>query len=145
MDPYPCTSNIAVTCQYFLGLSAVSGWTQVGFYDKIVATFSNTNYSTSKLHILIPDMQTAQYNNKFWYHVGLYNFVTKDYLFSHSGTYYRAWNLWSSTITTNSYFYADITGKAGSYRKNVTIYVNDSMTSTGGNSFVIICTNWSLF
>jgi len=91
-------------------------------------------------------MQTAQYINIFWYHVGLYNFVTKEYIYSHSGSYSRSSIYWTSTLsTTNSFFYADITGKAGSYRKNVTIYVNNSLINLGGISFVMICTNWSLF
>lgn len=90
-------------------------------------------------------MQIAQYVNVFWYHVGLYNFVTKEYVYSYSGSYSRNSLYWSSGLTQNSLFYADITGKAGSYRKNVTIFVNNSMINTGGISFVMICTNWSLF
>jgi hypothetical protein len=90
-------------------------------------------------------MQTAQYTNIFWYHVGLYNFVTKDYTYSYSGSYSRNNIYWTNGLSTNSYFYADITGKAGSYRKNVTIFVNNTMINLGGISFVMICTNWSLF
>lgn len=143
MQAYPCTSNIAITCQYFQGLT--NGYNQLVFLDKIVVTFSNTDYSTKNFHILLPDMQIAQYENYFWYHVGFYNLLTKDYTYSHSGRYYRYWNDWTTSISTDSSFYADITGKAGSYRNNVTIYVYNPSINTGGTSYIVLCTNWSLF
>ncbi len=142
MDPYPCSSNIAVSCQYFQGLT---GSDQLVWFDKVVVTFSNTDYSTKNFHILLPDMQTGQYNNYFWYHIGYYNLLTKDYTYDYSGRYYRVWYDWLSSVSTYSSFYADITGKAGSYRNNVSIYVYNPSINTGASSFIILCTNWSLF
>lgn len=40
MDPYPCSSNIPVTCQYFIGMNG--GNNQLSWFDKIVATFTTT-------------------------------------------------------------------------------------------------------
>ena len=142
MDPYPCTSNIAISCQYLQGFT---GNNQLIWFDKVVVTFANTDYSTKNFHILIPDMQIAQYENNFWYHVGYYNLLTKDYTYDYSGRYYRTWSSWDSSIPNDSTFYADITGKAGSYRNNVSIYVSNPSINTGANSFIILCTNWSLF
>ena len=137
MDPYPCTSNIAISCQYLQGFT---GNNQLIWFDKVVVTFANTDYSTKNFHILIPDMQIAQYENYFWYHVGYYNLLTKDYTYDYSGRYYRTWSSWDSSIPNDSTFYADITGKAGSYRNNVSIYVSNPSIHTGANSFIILCT-----
>ena len=147
MDSYPCTSNIAISCQFFYGLNS-NGWNQLSFYDRVVVSFSNTDYSTKKFHILIPDMQTSSYSNyvNFWYHVGYYYFISKDYSYSYSGNYNRHAGNWNNSIAADANFSADITGKAGSYRSNVTVYVsNQGGINTGGNSFVLMCTNWSLF
>lgn len=143
MDPYPCTSNIAVSCQYLIGLNG--GQSQVTWFDKIVVKFSNTDYATTNFHILLPDMQVAQYDNYFWYHVGFYNLLTKDYTYSFSGRYHRTWSEWINSVSADSDFYADITGKAGSYRKNVSIFVSNPSINTGASSFIVLCTNWSLF
>lgn len=144
MDPYPCTSNIAVSCQLFYGLN--SAWNQLSFYDRVVVTFSNTDYSTTNFHILLPDMQTAQFSNNFWYHVGFYSTITKDYTYSYSGNYYRVSTSWTNSVPTDASFYADVTGKAGSYRNNVSVFVdNAGGINTGANSYVMLCTNWSLF
>jgi hypothetical protein len=145
MDPYPCTSNIPVTCQYFSGLP--NGYNQVYWFDKIVATFTTTQYSTQNFHLLIPDMQVAQYESYFWYHIGYYNLLTKDYNYIYSGRYYRTWSSWItfSSITSDGNFYADISGKAGSYRNNVSVYVDNPSITTGVNSFILLCTQWSLF
>jgi len=59
MDPYPCTSNIGITCQYLLGQT--NGNNQLIWFDKVVVTFTTTAYSTTNFHILLPDMQIAQY------------------------------------------------------------------------------------
>lgn len=144
MDAYPCTSNIGITCQLFYGQT--NGANQIFWYDQIVVTFTTTEYSTKNFHILIPDMQIAQYENYFWYHIGFYNIVNKDFTYIYSGNYYRTSTSWSSSITSNSNFYADITGKAGAYRNNVTVYVsNTGGKTTGDSSFIILCTQWSLF
>ena len=144
MDAYPCTSNIPVTCQYFSGQT--SGQMQIVWYDTIVATFTTTDYATKKFHILIPDMQIAQYENYFWYHIGFYKIVDKDFTFSYSGSYYRTWTSWTNSITSNANFYADITGKAGAYRNNVSVFVsNTGGISTGASSYIVLCTQWSLF
>lgn len=147
MDPYPCTSNIAISCQFFYGPDN-NGFTQLSFYDRVVVKFANTDYSTKNFHILIPDMQKSQYSsyNNFWYHIGVYSIASKDYSFTYSGNYNRFWSSWSSVVPTDASFYADVTGKAGSYRNNVSIFVsNTASINTGGNSFILICTNWSLF
>jgi hypothetical protein len=92
-------------------------------------------------------MQTAQYYNYFWYHLGYYNLLTKDYTYSYSGTYSRPGSNWitSGGITSNANFYADISGKAGSYRNNVSVYVNNPSITLGANSFILLCTQWSFF
>lgn len=142
MDAYPCASNIPISCQYLIGFT---GNNQLIWFDKVVVTFKNTAYSTTNFHIVLPDMQVAQYENHFWYHVGFYNQLTKDYTYSYSGRYYRTWSYWTNSVSNDTSFYADITGKAGSYRNNVTVYVSNPSIVLGANSFVILCTGWSLF
>lgn len=142
MGSYPCTSNIGVTCQYFQGQT---GWAQLLVFDQIVATFTDASYATTNFHLLIPDMQTAQQNNYFWYHVGIYNTLTKDYTYTYSARFYRVWNDWPTSVSTYSTFQADIVGKAGSYKDDVAVTVYNPSISTGGTSFIFLCTQWSLF
>ena len=59
MDAYPCTSNIPITCQYFLGNTLSAD--QLTWFDKVVVTFTSTAYASTKFHIMIPDMQVGQY------------------------------------------------------------------------------------
>lgn len=40
---------------------------------------------------------------------------------------------------------ADITGKAGSYRSNVSVTISNNVVEIGGVSFLLISTQWSFF
>lgn len=143
MDYYPCTSNIKIKCQYFQGLQG--DIKQLYTTDHIVVTFDDTSYATTKFHIILPDMQITNSYNYFWYHLGVYNTITKDYSFDYSGTFYRSSGNWASSLTSDANFYADIVGKAGSYKNSVAVYVDNPAISTGGLSYIMICTQWSLF
>lgn len=137
MASYPCTSNIGVTCQYFKGQV---NWNQLLTLDQIVATFTDTVYATTNFHLLIPDIQTSQQNNYFWYHIGLYNTKTKDYSYTYSNYFYRSSSNWPTSVTSSPTFQADIVGKAGSYKDNVAVTVYNPSINTGGTSFIFLCT-----
>lgn len=144
---YPCTSNIGVSCTYLEGRTySQIGTAQMCWYDRIVVTFSDASYANTSFQLLLPDMQTGQYNgNSFWYHLGVYNTISKDYTFLYAGLYFREWNYWTTGISTYASFSADIVGKAGSYKLNTSVTVYNPSISTGGTSFILLCTQWSLF
>ena len=53
---------------------------------------------------------------------------------------------WSvSPQNVNSNLYVDMGGKAGSYRKNVTIYAYNTNKVTTDYSYLCISTSWSFF
>ena len=142
MDPYPCTSNIGVSCTFYDGQS---GWQQFSNVDNVVIRFKDTSYTSTKFHVMIPDTPIAQYNNYFWYHIGVYNKVTKDYNYIYSNRFYRQWNLWYTSLTTYTQLTADIVGKAGSYKANTSVNVYNPSINTGADSYIFMCTQWSLF
>jgi hypothetical protein len=78
-------------------------------------------------------MQINQNNNYIYCFAGFYDLLAKDWLYSYGWNYYRQWNYWipspSGVITTMG---ADITGKAGSYRKNVSVALYNNGIQTGG-------------
>ena len=140
-DPYPCTSNIGVSCQFMQGKQD----SRCFWMDHIVVRFTDNLYATTKFHVLIPDVPYAQYNNYHWYHVGVYDKVTKNYDLLYSGRHYRQWNYWTTSVSASAALTADIVGKAGSYRQNVSINVYNPTISTGDSSYLLMSTQWSLF
>ena len=142
MDPYPCTSNLAITCEYLLGYN---GNTRLDWMDKVVVRFNDTSYATTKFHVLIPDTQIADYHSYHWYHIGIYDKLTKDYSFTLSERYHRNNAYWYNTVPAYTTLTADIVGKAGSYKMNTSVNVYNPTISNGANSYVFMCTQWSLF
>jgi hypothetical protein len=72
--------------------------------------------------------------------------LNKDWLFSYAGSYYRSSGSWTSSPTgVVTLMSADISGKAGSYRRNVTLVVENNGIQTGGQSFIMLLTQWSFF
>lgn len=146
MQSYPCTSNIPVSCVYYAG---VDDWPRSFMNDRIVITFLDLSYYTTPFHILIPDMSINQYTHTYYLHIGFYSNINKDWLFSSAETFQRTSSSWlsnpSSSGTLLSLMGADITGKAGAYRNNVTVLVYNNGIQTGGQSFVMLCTQWSFF
>jgi hypothetical protein len=144
MQSYPCISNIPIQCTYYVG--NVGGYNQIFMNDRIAVTFLDQSYATTPFHILIPDMQINQNNNYIYCFAGFYDLLAKDWLYSYGWNYYRQWNYWipspSGVITTMG---ADITGKAGSYRKNVSVALYNNGIQTGGESFLFLSTQWSFF
>lgn len=146
MQNYPCTSNIPVICTFYQGAGSPYNQTQIFLFDRIAITFLDTSYSTTPFHIIIPDTQINANNNYFYYQVGFYNLITKDWLFSYAGQYYRGSGSWSAAATgVVASMGTDIQGKAGSYRTNVSVVVYNSGIVTGGKSFLILSTQWSFF
>ena len=107
--------------------------------------FTDTAYTNSKFHVLIPDVPYAQYSNYHWYAVGIYDKVTKDYDLSHAGRHYRQWNYWYTSLSASSALTADLTGKAGSYRQNMSVTCYNPTIDTGASSWLLMSTQWSLF
>jgi hypothetical protein len=146
MQTYPCTSNIPVTCTFYSGAGLPYNQNQIFLFDRIAVTFLDQSYSTTPFHIIIPDTQINANNNYFYYQIGFYNLLNKDWLFSYAGSYYRWSGSWTSSATgVSAALGADISGKAGSYRKNVSLAVYNSGIQLGGESFVILSTYWSFF
>lgn len=118
--------------------------------DRVVVTFLDTSYKTKPFQIIIPDMQIGQNSDHVYAFLGFYNLLTKDWQYYYgSNYYYRSWQYWNSAInTTISTMAADISGKAGSYRNNVSVtfytYYNYDII-VGGLSMAFISTGWSFF
>jgi hypothetical protein len=70
MQPYPCASNIAVSCTYYAGNNGIN---QLYAWDRVVVTFLTTDYNTTNFHIIIPDTPTFSANFYFYYQTGFYN------------------------------------------------------------------------
>lgn len=146
MQSYPCTSNIPVSCTYYQGAGSPFNQTQIFLYDRVAITFLDTSYSSTPFHIIVPDTQINTNNKYFYYQIGFYNQVNKDWLFSYAGTYSRTSINWISTPTgSDTNMIADITGKAGAYRTNVSVVIYNSGIVTGGQTFAVLSTQWSFF
>jgi hypothetical protein len=93
----------------------------------VAVTFSDNSYSTTPFHILLPDMQFNQYDNHVYALAGFYDTLKKDWQYYSTENYYRYWGYWISTeaaaITSMG---CDITGKAGSYRSNVSVTISNN-------------------
>ena len=140
-DSYPCTGSIGITCNYLLGRSD----SRPLFMDKVVVRFNDTSYASQNFQILIPDTQIADYHSYHWYNLGIYNKITKDYYFTYSARYHRNNAYWYNSFSTYTALSADIVGKAGSYKNSVAINVYSPSITTGADSYVFLCTQWSLF
>ena len=121
---YPCTSNIPITCTFY---AVTYGNNQPVRFDRVAVTFSDNSYSTKPFHILLPDMQMNQYDNYVYAYAGFYDTLKKDWQYFSAENYYRYWGYWTSTeagiISTMG---TDITGKAGSYRSNVSVTISNN-------------------
>lgn len=104
-----------------------------------------------KFHVIVPD-SVHNFGDNFWYHfVGVYNKLTKDYKYYYMKNAFERWS-WGTGASANnvtsvlkSSLYVDFGGRAGSYRSNVTVYINNSNINTGDFSFLCISTSWSFF
>ena len=93
----------------------------------MAVTFSDNSYLTTPFHILLPDMQINQYSNHVYALAGYYDTLKKDWQYFSTESYYRYWEYWTSieagAISTMG---CDITGKAGSYRSNVSVTISNN-------------------
>lgn len=78
--------------------------------------------------------------------MGIYNKLTKDYLYKYRNSgFLRNTNFISAGSNNQPSITVDLQGKAGSYRKNVSVTMYSASVSTSYNSFVVISSSWSLF
>ena len=83
----------------------------------------------------LPDTNTG-WTKTYYYQLGFYNQLTKDWIFKYTGTFHRD-NIWWISSTAQlaaklkTDLTADITGKAGSYRNNVRITVSNPDADVG--------------
>ena len=113
--------------------------------DKVVIFFNDSSYKTTKFHILIPDVLISNYHSYHWYQLGIYDKVTHDYNFQYAARYHRNSAYWYSSLSASASLNADFTGKAGSYKRNLSVNVYNPSISTGDTSYVFMSTQWSLF
>ena len=114
--------------------------------DRVAVRFLDDSFKTTNFHIILPDTQTVQTQTIFYYMLGFYNKLNKDWSFEYANRWYRnSGNYYTSPSHTQVNLGADIVGKAGSYRNNVSVSVYNSYTQTGASSFVILSTKWSFF
>ena len=71
MQPYPCTSNIPISCTYYQGNSG--SYNQIFMLDKVGVTFLDTSYATTPFHIIIPDTLLYWNNRNVYFYAGFYN------------------------------------------------------------------------
>lgn len=134
MDPYPCASNIPVRCTYLIGWRDAG--TIINLMDRIMVEFLDTTYATKPFHIIFPDTYTGSWTTTYYYQLGFYNQLTKDWIFKYTGFFHRDGIWWitttqdlAATLTTN--LTADITGKAGSYRNDVRLTIANPGANLG--------------
>lgn len=144
MEPYPCTSNIPIRCTWYQG--NVGSYNQIFMLDRVVVTFLDTSYGTTPFHIIVPDLAINMQTKTIYYFGGSYNILTKDWSFVYANSITRNWNFWSASPTgVLTAMRADITGRAGSYRRNVSVSLFNNAITTGGTSFLLLSTQWSFF
>jgi len=82
----------------------------------------------------------------YYHYVGVYNNLTKDYKFYYGKNAFHR-NSWPgpSPINVNRDLYISFGGRAGSYRNNVSININNPNKYTGDYSFLCISTSWSFY
>ena len=132
-----------IECTYYSGQQGESRYFT---NDRVVVRFTDDSYKTTNFHIVIPDTQTSQQQTMFYYQLGYYNLLNKDWSFEYSSRWYRnSGNYYTSPQHNQPSLGADIVGKAGSYKNNVSVTVYNSYTQTGSSSFVIFSTKWSFF
>jgi len=141
-DPYPCASNIPVKCTFLIGW--LDTYAKIYVQDRIMVEFLDLSYASKPFHIIFPDTNIGS-TKRFYYQLGFYNLLTKDWNFIYMGTFSRDSIYWVSTPTNiTATLSADVTGKAGSYRNNVRL----SVANPGAIldlSFIILSTQWSFF
>lgn len=98
--------------------------------------------------MIIPDsVRDRQYN--YYYHlVGTYNKLTKDYNYYYmKDAFYRNSYNWVTGVASfiNAGLYVEFGGKAGSYKKNVTIRVYNTNKNIADYSFLCISTSWPFY
>lgn len=141
---YPCTSNINISCTYFVGQN--NNYNQVYLWDKIVMTFGDSSYGTTNFHALIPDTSITTGTHYYFYQIGVYNQLTFDYKFYYaSNTILRNTNWVSSPLYAYTTLSADMSGKAGAYRTNVSVNVNLNYTYNTKPTYLVLATQWSFF
>lgn len=89
-------------------------------------------------------MTTSYYY--FYYQVGVYNKLTKDYVYKYRSSQLDRNPSWvTAGANNNANLYVNFRGKAGSYRSNVTVAVDSSAVTVNQLSFIVISSSWSLF
>ncbi len=142
---YPCTSNINVECIYYKGHADYGSLEQLLEWDRIVITFPDGEEDSSIFHVIVPDSVHVRSDNYYYHLVGTYNVYTKDFNFKYMKDAHRrnSWAIGPQAVTSN--IYVEMGGKAGSYKKNVTVNVYNPNRVTGDYSFLCISTSWSFF
>lgn len=135
-------SNIDIECFYHEGRTDNSDNQQE--WDKVHIFFPTNEETTNKFHVIVPYSSTSTSLNYFSYSLGVYNTLTKDYKYYYRGTQRQKAPSSNANLNSNSNLMVDFEGKAGSYRRNVTVTVSASSITNGVN-FLVISSAWSLF
>ncbi len=104
-----------------------------------------------KFHVMIPDTPQTWGDNYFYHFVGVYNKYTKDYKYYQMKDGFRrfSWGYGAAvnnvTSVINANLFVDFGGRAGSYKKNVSINVFNPSKVPGDFSFLCISTSWSFY
>lgn len=77
--------------------------------------------------------------------IGTYNQLTKDFNLIYATNYYYRSSFTTSPQWVNSSIYVDMQGKAGSYRKNVTVNIWNQYSYTNYYTFLCIVTSWQFW
>lgn len=78
--------------------------------------------------------------------IGTYNTLTKTFNLIYGTSYQQRSNGWATTPSyVDASLYVDMEGKAGSYRQNVTVYINDANENGNYYSFLCFTTSWEFW
>lgn len=97
--------------------------------------------------MIVPDSVRKYSPTNYFYHfIGVYNNLNKDYKYYYmKNAFYRT--SWPNNVAAvlKPGLFVDFGGRAGSYRKNVTVSIENTRKYTTGFSFLCISTSWSFF
>ena len=114
-------------------------------WERIYVFFPDNNETTTTFHVIIPDAVVTASDNRYYFLLGAYNKLTKDYKYYYRDQYYRRYTGWQNgPVNEYTTMSVDLEGKAGSYRNNVSISVAGTLP-TGNHNFLVISSAWSLF
>lgn len=154
-SPYPCSSNLAVTCTYISGSNSLNISTSYPLdWDRINIVLPGTE-STTKFSIILPTQYLSNSSILFEVMIGFIQTTNGAITYLHSEampnlgapTFLNPSTVAVYSTTQQTGMMLNVAGQAGSYMSNVSISVTPSNAFTGSSysTSLIIMSSWQFY